>query len=67
MTAQTDPPYLIEKLDVRETIRRVLEQVARQPIMVGDVVILREESAPTLRTLAISRSPAFQSGTWCSN
>ena len=43
---QTDTLYLIEKLGIRETIWRVLEEVARQPIMVGNVVILREESAP---------------------
>jgi hypothetical protein len=46
--AQTDIRQLIEKVDVREPIRRVYEQMARQPVMVGDVMILREQSAPDL-------------------
>ena len=45
---QTNTSYLIETLCIRETIWRVLEEVARQPIMVGYIVILGEESAPNL-------------------
>ena len=37
---QADTRYLIEKVDIREPIRGVHEQVARQPVVVGDVMIL---------------------------
>ena len=56
---QTDLPYLIEKLGIREPIWRVLEEVARQPIMVGDVVILREESALILENSSDLLKPIF--------
>jgi hypothetical protein len=56
---QTDIPYLIEKLGIRETIWRVLKEVSRQPIMVGYVVILREESAPNLENSGDLLKPVF--------
>ena len=38
--SQTDTRYLIEKVDIREPIWRVYEQMARQPVVVGNVMIL---------------------------
>ena len=56
---QTDLPYLIEKLGIREPIWRVLKEVARQPTMVGDVVILREEPALILENSGDLLKPIF--------
>jgi len=47
--AQTDARHLIEKVDIRESIRRVYEKMARQPVMIGDIVILREQPPPHLQ------------------
>ena len=47
--AQTDTRHLIEKVDIRESIRRVYEKMARQPVMIGNVVILREQPSSCLQ------------------
>jgi hypothetical protein len=44
--AESDISYLVEEIGIREPIWRVFEEVARKPIVVGDVVILREEPTP---------------------
>jgi hypothetical protein len=56
---QTNILDLIEKVGICEPIRRVLEEVARQPIMVGDVVVLREESAPHFDNSGDLSKPSF--------
>ena len=56
---ETDTLYLIEKLGIRETIWRVLKEVAGQPIVIGYVVILREESAPNLENSGYFLEPCF--------